>query len=748
MVKVKRRQFATDLAAVLSVVLIVTGIFLSIFSGAPPVQGLESDVTGSEPQQTIEQSIYDSAYQVEQTIPAETYGMVSAEGGDGTSTTETVNDSAYQPSESEFSDMLAEVPKSSIAIATNPLAVSKSAQGFREVSCNWTINKAADTQSVVIKPGESALIKYGISAVREPERERAGVRGVISIPGAAQVASTDYWVVDQVFISTPTLSDQAWAWVPIPGAMAIFPGVAPQIPYEIEINPQLFIQQLQKLINDYLGMSFEFDPNTTTPIIQVLNYLKQSLNIDLVYQNRVAVIRKSDLSICAYSQQPFAIPIDTAAAGSGAAVLTDNMMCPPGFSIQGRTSITKILTDSDVIGYAVYVTNVNASGGPFWLVNQAVLQPEGQAARLASARVALCTTEMSAKPGLSIIKMGDHLVAKSPSIIKYGYKITNTGSVPFAKVIVTDDKCPLIQPHVFLNLDVGQSVYASAVYPVTPFTPPGDLTNVATAAGIILPDLSPDTKGLAVSELAPVIAQASWTVKILPLTGQEQPGLMLDVAADKAVARPGDTVTYYYKVKNVGDFDLHGLILTDNKFGVIDLPVTDLNIGQEFVVAKSHVVTAADGTGTLVNIGAIRGQYLIVKEITAVDDAFVVISNDSGGGSGGGGGGSSGGGGSGGGGDGPSADYSQGGSSGQSSAQSLSVPSEGLVGGPVTVVTPNEQLTVPQDPKVSAPRMASKALAHNGELPFTGGKPLAFEMLGLAMLILSLSFREPKEKAN
>ncbi|MGE5415256.1 MAG: hypothetical protein ACM3UZ_00555 [Acidobacteriota bacterium] len=714
----KRRQFATDFAAVLSVLLILTGIFLSIATGAPVVQGSDSDLTTNDAMQNIEQSVYDSTYQVESSITTETYGLPPESGEEGSSTTDTVYDSAYQATEPPPSGMQTEALEAMLVPqAPVQLSVSKSAQGFRELTYHWkSLQKQADSQMLVIKPGESALIKYGITAVREAERERAGVRGVINIEGTDQVNPADYVVTDQVFVSVPILA-KARLWFPIPTATAIFPGVAPQIPYEIEFNPRPEVQQ-------------------------IMSYLK--LNSKLVYQNRVEIRKKSDLSLCASTQVPFMIPNESVAINNANATLTDNMVCPKGFSIQGYTPMNKTLNGSETIGYAVYVTNIGAVG-PSVLVNQATLVPEGQQPLTASVEVVLSPSDMTPRPSLSVVVTGDHRVAKPLSLLKYGYKITNNGNVPFDNVTLVDDKVPLIPPssYVFSNLGVGESVYASGLIslpPELPGTPGWKLKNTATAKGIIMPSL---TKGI----LPLVIAQAEWTVEVLPWTGHEQPGLALDVTADPAVAHPGDTVIYAYKIINNGEYDLRELKLTDNKFDEIELPASDLFIETTMPpVTKSYTIPSdAEPGTTLVNIGTVRGKTLLGQEITAVNDAFVVIAkDDGGGGSPGGNGGSNSGAGSAGG-DGPSADYGQG---GQASTQSLSVPSESLVGGPVTVVTPNEQLSIPQDPNVSAPRMANKALAHNGELPFTGGKPLAFEMLGLAMLILSLSFREQGERSN
>ena len=108
------------------------------------------------------------------------------------------------------------------------------------------------------------------------------------------------------------------------------------------------------------------------------------------------------------------------------------------------------------------------------------------------------------------------------------------------------------------------------------------------------------------------------------------PGLDLVKEASTQIAHVGDEVTYNYTATNTGGVVLDNLTLIDDVLGNITLGVTTLAPGESTTGTASHVVTAADLPGPIVNVATVsatdpQGAVLTYPDTETVDLAAIDI---------------------------------------------------------------------------------------------------------------------------
>jgi len=166
------------------------------------------------------------------------------------------------------------------------------------------------------------------------------------------------------------------------------------------------------------------------------------------------------------------------------------------------------------------------------------------------------------------------------STVLYTLTTTNTGNVPLTNLDVSDDVNPLLQvvairilsPGIsFTNNSSGNNVSVrfamlnpgeTAVVEVVVFIPynvvPGSIPNTARVQG---PTPDPQTPDIDEEDDAEIIVSAT-------------PRVALDKVASPATVNAGGTITYTITVRNIGNVELTGLIITDT----VDSRLTNIRV--------------------------------------------------------------------------------------------------------------------------------------------------------------------------
>lgn len=180
-----------------------------------------------------------------------------------------------------------------------------------------------------------------------------------------------------------------------------------------------------------------------------------------------------------------------------------------------------------------------------------------------------CTTVID--PKIEVTKSGPGQVHAGDTVT-YSFEVTNTGDVDLTAVEVTDDKFGAIGT--IASLDVGESTTLSKDFVVPGVSAGANCDdghhNVATASGTDpLDDEVSDTDDHCATVIDPAI----------------------EVVKDgAAMAHEGDTVTYTFKVTNVGDVPLVDVQVTDDIIGDIGTIAGPFDVGETETLSKDFVV--------------------------------------------------------------------------------------------------------------------------------------------------------------
>jgi uncharacterized repeat protein (TIGR01451 family)/LPXTG-motif cell wall-anchored protein len=185
---------------------------------------------------------------------------------------------------------------------------------------------------------------------------------------------------------------------------------------------------------------------------------------------------------------------------------------------------------------------------------------------------------------LTVVKKADQGIATVGQTVTYTYTVTNTGSVALSGITVTDDKLGPITLAA-TTLAPGASTTGTATKTVTAADPAGGpVVNVATATGT-----TPDGKTVTGKDDEKVDLAAIAITKVPNVTS----------------ASVGDTITYTYTITNTGTVPLSTLGLTDDRLGALTPAATTLAPGASTTATATHVVTAADGAGPILNVATV-----------------------------------------------------------------------------------------------------------------------------------------------
>jgi uncharacterized repeat protein (TIGR01451 family) len=208
--------------------------------------------------------------------------------------------------------------------------------------------------------------------------------------------------------------------------------------------------------------------------------------------------------------------------------------------------------------------------------------------------------------GITITKTADLAEASPGDNITYTYVITNSDNVTVDNITLEDDKLGAISLST-TTLAPGDNVTATASHVVEEGDYPSPLENTATASGKY-----PNSDN--------VTASTSASVTLLPYAA----ALQLTKTADMTTAGIGDNITYTYTINNTGEVNIDNLVLIDDMLGGISLAATSLDAGNSTTATSSHVVTAGDLPGPIVNTANVTGTNPQAQPVSATSEEVLV----------------------------------------------------------------------------------------------------------------------------
>jgi PKD repeat protein len=105
-------------------------------------------------------------------------------------------------------------------------------------------------------------------------------------------------------------------------------------------------------------------------------------------------------------------------------------------------------------------------------------------------------------------------------------------------------------------------------------------------------------------------------------------GISLAKDSSATSATPGDAITYDYVIKNIGDVEVSGLTIGDDKLGVISgLNKTSLLPGEAAATTAQYLVKSSDLPGPLVNNAIASGIDTLGLTLSSRDEASVSLSS-------------------------------------------------------------------------------------------------------------------------
>jgi uncharacterized repeat protein (TIGR01451 family) len=263
---------------------------------------------------------------------------------------------------------------------------------------------------------------------------------------------------------------------------------------------------------------------------------------------------------------------------------------PHGQSTGGTLSYT--VQESDLPG--PLVNGVVATGDP---ANGPPATTTG------SASVGLTTT-----PVIAVSKTANVSSAQAGDTITYTYRLTNSGDVSLNNVTAVDDQLGAVTLSA-TSLAPGASTQGQLTYTVVLADLPGPLHNLVEASGDTpLHTRVKDYAGLLVALTSHPLIGVTKTPNI-------------------STAHEGDTVTYTYKVTNLGDVTLSHITAVDVTLGPVALGKTTLALTESTEGTLSYVVVASDLPGPVTNRVEVASRSPTGAKVVAHGNASVALSS-------------------------------------------------------------------------------------------------------------------------
>ncbi|WP_405087312.1 hypothetical protein [Microbispora sp. NBC_01389] len=196
-------------------------------------------------------------------------------------------------------------------------------------------------------------------------------------------------------------------------------------------------------------------------------------------------------------------------------------------------------------------------------------------------------------------------VSAAGQTITYSYRVTNTGNTTLTGITAVDTSfsgtgTPPVVSCPVSSLAPGVSTTCTGTYVTTQADiDAGSIVNTAVASGT--------------PPFGPVVSSNPSTATV---TSAESPGLTLQKTAfPNTVSAAGRTITYSYRVTNIGNTTLTGVTAVDTFFSgtgappVVSCPVTTLAPGVSTICTGTYVTTQADiDAGSIVNTAVASGS--------------------------------------------------------------------------------------------------------------------------------------------
>lgn len=193
--------------------------------------------------------------------------------------------------------------------------------------------------------------------------------------------------------------------------------------------------------------------------------------------------------------------------------------------------------------------------------------------------------------------------------ITYTYRITNTGTVTLTNIELNDDQLGSISVTPS-TLGPDEGTVATDTTVVVDSHLPGPLVNLVTVTGTNIyvgEAVATNTASIPLTYTAAITVAKSYET------------------SDGVPARIGDTITYTYRITNIGPVTLTNIELNDDKLGLIPVAPATLGRQAETEVTTTTVVGEDDLPGPLVNTATVTGTDIAGQRAVATDTASVPL---------------------------------------------------------------------------------------------------------------------------
>jgi uncharacterized repeat protein (TIGR01451 family) len=262
-------------------------------------------------------------------------------------------------------------------------------------------------------------------------------------------------------------------------------------------------------------------------------------------------------------------------------------------SAETSGTLTYLVTEADLPGplvNTVVVTGTPSSGPTVTVTDTA-------------------TVQLQTNPHLTVVKTPNILNATVGSTVNYSYRIINSGDVTIHSLAAVDDKIGPLTLNT-TTLAPGGETIASANYVVQESDLPGPLVNTVAVSA-----LSPVNEPVTATQSAAVV-----------LTSNSQ--LRVEKTPSVTTAQVGDTITYTYRVTNLGNVTLQDLVAVDDRLGPIQLGTTTLAASTSTTATKAYVVQESDLPGPLINTVVVTGTKSGGETIVGSTGAVVQLTSN------------------------------------------------------------------------------------------------------------------------
>ncbi|MFK7802575.1 MAG: SdrD B-like domain-containing protein [Anaerolineae bacterium] len=218
------------------------------------------------------------------------------------------------------------------------------------------------------------------------------------------------------------------------------------------------------------------------------------------------------------------------------------------------------------------------------------------------------------KPNIVVEKAtnGDDADATAGPILTLGdpvtwtYQITNTGNVTLTTISLVDD----VEGVISCSFTELAPFGGSGTCTETGLAQTGQYTNTATVTGT--PEIGSSTP-ITDSDPSHYVVPSAPAIEVQKLTN----GIDADATTGPEL-RLGDTVTWTYQIRNIGNITLTNITLDDDIEGAITCPSGDLTVGATRTCILTDTVTAL---GVYTNTAIVTGTSVIssTEVVTATD---------------------------------------------------------------------------------------------------------------------------------